>query len=559
MIGIKTKYIDKRVIEEFFQLFKTPWGYYNDRQNYDVIITDNSDLSDVRSSLIVCFNSNYKSSSNLTTEKKDEKNSFDILEGNGYFLPVYTGVKAVNGEKTILTINRSGECAVSLTKNKNADILKLGFNIFEEVKYLLLYGQPLENAHLPTLDIHINNLRKWILNAGVTLFEIPPVPYGSNFHVCLTHDVDFVGIKNHKFDMTLAGFIYRALWISSVNFLKKRMTLKRLLRNWLSVVSLPLIFVGIKEDIWIQFKNYVAIEGGVPSTFYFVPKMNTTEKLDASGSPAKSSRKTKYDIAKLKKTVEYLIQNGCEIGVHGIDAWISETEGKSELKKISNLIGRSNVGIRMHWLYLNQQSFKVLEDAGYHYDSTWGYNPKIGFRSGTYQVFKPLQTKKMLELPMHIMDTSLFSHMYMNLTQEQGLSQIKRFADGAAIYGGVLTLNWHHRSLAPERLWNDVYGDAISYFRGINANIATAGQIVEWFKKRRSISFEKISEDEESFSLLLSYGKEKISQSDRIIIRVSSIKNKDRLSGSVSTQDYLNHDYIVDGNNKLTVAHINKI
>ena len=56
-------------------------------------------------------------------------------------------------------------------------------------------GQPVEHAHIPTLELHIAMLRDWILDAGIPLVEIPPIPAGHRFCVCLTHDIDFVGIR----------------------------------------------------------------------------------------------------------------------------------------------------------------------------------------------------------------------------------------------------------------------------------------------------------------------------------------------------------------------------
>ena len=63
----------------------------------------------------------------------------------------------------------------------------------------------------------------------------------------------------------------------------------------------------------------------------------------------------------------------------------------------------------MHWLYFDSQAPLALEKAGFSYDSTLGYNETIGYRSGTTQVFKHPNTDHLMELPLHIMDTALFS------------------------------------------------------------------------------------------------------------------------------------------------------
>ena len=59
----------------------------------------------------------------------------------------------------------------------------------------------------PTLELHIALLRHLLLQSGVSFVEIPPRPGDYDFICCLTHDVDFFGIRRHKWDRTLAGFV----------------------------------------------------------------------------------------------------------------------------------------------------------------------------------------------------------------------------------------------------------------------------------------------------------------------------------------------------------------
>ena len=57
-------------------------------------------------------------------------------------------------------------------------------------------------------------------------------------------------------------------------------------------------------------------------------------------------------------------------------------------------------------------------------------------------------------------------------------------------FGGCLTINWHDRSVAPERLWDAPYRDLVEDLKSRDAWFATAGQAVSWFRKRRSVVFE---------------------------------------------------------------------
>ena len=146
--------------------------------------------------------------------------------------------------------------------------------------------------------------------------------------------------------------------------------------------------------------------------------------------------------------------------------------------------------MRMHWLYFDEQSPCALEAAGAAYDSTIGYNETVGYRAGTTQVYKPLGVTRLLELPLHVMDTALFRPCYLDLSPRQATALVGSMSDNAARFGGVLTLNWHDRSLAPERLWGEVYRDLIRDLKSRGAWFATAGEATSWFRKRRAAEFE---------------------------------------------------------------------
>jgi hypothetical protein len=145
----------------------------------------------------------------------------------------------------------------------------------------------------------------------------------------------------------------------------------------------------------------------------------------------------------------------------------------------------------MHWLFFDERSPALLENAGFSYDSTVGYNETIGYRAGTMQAFKPLQTARLLELPMHIMDTALFYPSHLNLSSKQAEEMIFPLIENAVHFGGVLTVNWHDRSIVPERLWDGFYIRLLAQLKAKRAWFATAAKTVSWFQKRRSVTFEQ--------------------------------------------------------------------
>jgi hypothetical protein len=89
----------------------------------------------------------------------------------------------------------------------------------------------------------------------------------------------------------------------------------------------------------------------------------------------------------------------------------------------------------------------------------------------------------------------LFFADRLNLSEEQAWETVMPLAAHAERQGGVLTLNWHDRSIAPERLWGDFYVRLLADLKSRGALFCTAGQAVSWFRKRRSVVFERTGID----------------------------------------------------------------
>jgi peptidoglycan/xylan/chitin deacetylase (PgdA/CDA1 family) len=367
-------------------------------------------------------------------------------------------------------------------------LVRLGYDLFEEVRYLLESGQPIAEAATPTLDLHIAILRDLIVRHGAMLVEIPPVPAGYECIACLTHDVDHPTIRVHRFDHTMFGFLYRATIGSLRRVFERRLSWRGVFRNWIAALKLPLVHLGIAEDFWLKLDEYRVLERGAPSTFFVIPFPGRPGRLGDGTAP--SYRASHYGVADLSPTFEKLRDSGCEIAVHGIDAWHDSSSGREELGEVQRTAQTRDVGIRMHWLYFDGASPEVLEEAGFDYDSTFGYNETVGYRAGTAQAYRPLSVRHLLELPLHVMDTSLFYPRHLDLDPEQARTRIQEIVDNAARLGGCVTVNWHDRSIMPERLWGDLYGDLVNELQSRGAWFATAAQTVSWFRQRRSVVLE---------------------------------------------------------------------
>jgi hypothetical protein len=490
MIGVIANPDERSIVSEFFELFKTPWEFYRTDQHYDVLLSSGGASFDQRSAKLTLLYSSGKLDSDAEEQVAvgSRKNS-SVLSYRRKQLPIYGGcITFAERGKAILVDEEHRPAAIDLNRTPNSVVKRIGYDLFLEVATLLTAGQPVAYAATPTLDLHIAILRDMIIASGITLVEVPPIPKGYRFIACLTHDVDHPSIGVHKWDHTMLGFLFRAVFGSLRKLIRGRIQTKDLIANWAAAIKLPFVYMGLAKDFWRGFEErYLELEKGLNTTFFLLPFKNYPGKDEHGTAPRK--RASRYQARDVADAIRKIMAAGCEVGLHGIDAWLDSSKARDELQEIRNLTRSSRIGVRMHWLYYGKQSPSALEQAGAAYDSTRGYRETVGFRTGTTQAHKPLEVKRLLELPMHVMDTALFYPDYMALSNKEAARILGEMVDHVAQAGGCLTINWHDRSLAPERLWYECYCGLIVGLKGRSAWFSTAGQAAAWFQKRRSVVF----------------------------------------------------------------------
>jgi hypothetical protein len=498
MIGVVTEPAYDDVVGEFFELFKTPWEPAVKGRRYRVVLATNGDVDQVNADALFLFDA--------------EENGFDRIMGiNGTRLPgpvciewgelrypVYRGIRLFEPGKQKGFMNLEGRPVERRFQLGRCVVHRIGYHLFKEVRYLLKEGQSVTYALTPTLDIHIDLLRHLLMESKISFVEIPPRPHGYDYMCCLTHDVDFFGIRRHLFDRTMAGFIYRASIGTLIDLIRGRRLFKEACRNWLAFLSLPLVLLRILPDFWHPFESYAKVEDADRSTFFLVP-FKGKAGLAPDGSINKW-RATRYDVEDVSDDLQAAATRGSEFALHGIDAWRDIDVGHEELNQLVSFTGQKTAGIRMHWLYFDAESPEKLEKAGFVYDSTYGYNEAVGYRAGTAQPFRPIGCSALIELPMSLMDSALFSSGRMGLTFATAMSLCRRIVNHAKRAGGVIVINWHDRSLAPERLWGRFYEELLKEIRGAEGRVwfAKALEAVEWFRWRRSIRFSRTDESGEN-------------------------------------------------------------
>jgi len=496
MIGVIANSSDQTVVSEFFELFKTPWQVYQDGVHYDVVLCARNNSCDTSAAkLVVTYAGRVLSTDGeqyVQSHPKDKSPGPRMASWHGCRIPIYGDCVTFARKPLDFLVDEGTTQAMGYMDVRGAGAsARIGYDLFGEVRTLLTAGQPLAHAATPTLELHIALLRNLILAAGVPFAEIPAVPEGHTFIACLTHDVDHPSIKRHKCDHTMFGFLYRAILGSVLDVVSGRMSVSCLLRNWAAALKLPLVHLGWVGDFWHRFQDYPQLETGAPSSFFVIPFKNRPGETCEGVAP--SRRAAAYGAADIAAQISNLMNAGCEIGLHGIDAWRDSAHGREELQEIQRVTGAKEIGVRMHWLYFDEQSALNVEQAGATYDSTVGYNETVGYRAGTTQAYKPLQTVRLLELPLHIMDTALFYSRRLNLSVREATRQVDEIVRHAGQFGGSVVVNWHDRSIAPERHWGAFYQELVNNLRSRGAWFSTAGQAVSWFLKRRSAVFENIA------------------------------------------------------------------
>ena len=488
MIGVAAPPEQLPAVHEFFELFKTHWEPAVPGRKYDAVLSTDGRSDEFAADVHLVYGSTQQSSDRREGVAVDRQHGPTHVLWRGTPLPIYTrvttlGEPAENGPLTLdgRTVGTRRHCGRHV-------VWRIGYDLFDEVTHLLTVGQPRRWATTPTLDLHIEVLRHLLLDSDVAFVEIPPRPHEHDFVCCLTHDVDFFGIRRHKFDRTFAGFVLRASAGTAADLVRGRRHVGEAIRNWSALLSVPLVFLNRARDLWRPFDDYAHAEEGLPSTFFLIPfERRPGVAPDGTTNPV---RGVAYGIADIADEVRDAAARGSEIALHGIDSWHDARCGRDERAQVATVTGRQPGGVRMHWLYFADRSARELESAGFEYDSTCGYNDAVGYRAGTAQVFRLPGTERLMELPLTIMDTAMLYRGRMNLSMDSALAVCREIVAQVRRIGGALVVNWHDRSLSPERLWGRCYRQLLDELRSASRPwFATAGQAVAWFRWRRSFRF----------------------------------------------------------------------
>jgi len=302
-----------------------------------------------------------------------------------------------------------------------------------------------------------------ILNPRVSRFLLEKgfcVEYPDNrqFAVCLTHDVDEIYPPIHHTllsslhclkDMDLAGFKDQMFW-------------------------------RLRENAWSPYRNFREIieledKYNAKSSFYFL-------------ATDRDIKRFRYNVEDIELDIGDIMDRGWEVGLHGGYYAVDDPEAiRDEKVRLERLTGQDVVGYRNHYLRLHiPRTWEILSELGFRYDTTLGYNDKLGFRNGMCHPFKPFNLDTgaymdILQIPLVIMDGTLFSSVK---SYGEAWGMAKQLVDSVADCHGVLTLNWHSDSFGcPFRQsWPHLYEKILQYCSNKNAWMTSGIEICKWWQ-----------------------------------------------------------------------------
>jgi len=300
-------------------------------------------------------------------------------------------------------------------------------------------------------------------------YEISPTqkiawPSGRRFALCLTHDVDELQ-KTYQ---------YVTNSIRSI----KRGDIRGLKREFLS------FFRKIRgEEPYWTFENTMNLERklDVKSTFFILNESGKVRLFDRNTWRHYGRR---YDITdkKVAEMIRALHSEGWEIGLHGsFYSYKNIDLLKKEKETLEKVLDAEVKGIRQHNLNLEiPHTWRIHEKLGFEYDTSLGFNHRVGFGGGTCFPFHPVdggRPLKLLEIPLAIEDVALFRY-------EKPWEVCMKMIEEVEEKGGVLTVLWHHSVFNELEFpgWADMYEKLIRVCKEKGAWITTAGEIAKWWR-----------------------------------------------------------------------------
>ncbi|GAB3197239.1 peptidoglycan/xylan/chitin deacetylase (PgdA/CDA1 family) [Pontibacter aydingkolensis] len=202
---------------------------------------------------------------------------------------------------------------------------------------------------------------------------------------------------------------------------------------------------AVGKDAWDNLSEVTAVaeKYGAKATLFFLPSNQFY-----NGYP-----NADYDITKprYQKLIKTLAETEHEVALHGSFGTSNDlVQLKADQRKLPVQVN----GNRFHYLcYQPENTEQVLQQSKLKYDSSLGFSEHFGFRNSFCHPFYPFDFNKrkaasFLELPLILMDTTLYSINYLGLKSDKAMAAVAPVIEEVIKFRGLFTILWHNENFS---------------------------------------------------------------------------------------------------------------
>jgi len=313
------------------------------------------------------------------------------------------------------------------------------------------------------------------------VLQIDPWPNGRRWAAALTHDLDVV-------DWWPAFTLLRLAELARNGELARAAHVT--LAAATSAAS-PVVWVAIRELLDVEARHRVRSSWFVLSGR---PTLATARAGDLTYRP---------EGRRARRIMRAVRDAGHEIGLHGSFRTSEEHALFAEQREmLRNLADVDAVGVRQHYLRMRPATTpRGMRDAGFGYDSTYGFADRNGFRLGVADVVPLWDAERqepigMDEAPFTWMDRALSKYQHVE-TPSTWIHDALALADVCQDVAGLWVGIWHP-NLAPALGFPDApaaYARLVRELVERGAYVAPLGELVAWRRARRALRAVECTED----------------------------------------------------------------
>ncbi|MEJ8802721.1 polysaccharide deacetylase family protein [Pontibacter sp. H249] len=202
---------------------------------------------------------------------------------------------------------------------------------------------------------------------------------------------------------------------------------------------------AVGKDAWNNVAEVTAVSEkyGAKATLFFLPSNQFY-----NGYP-----NADYDVTKprYQKLISAIAETEHEVALHGS---FGTSNDLVQLKADQRKLPVPVKGNRFHYLcYQPENTEQVLQQSKLEYDASLGFSEHLGFRNSFCHPFFPFDFNKrkaadFVELPLILMDTTLYSINYMDVKSDKAMEVILPVIEEVIRFGGLFTLLWHNENFS---------------------------------------------------------------------------------------------------------------